>query len=85
VVALAGAAARRQHGIEIVIARSLGDRRHKVGAGVLDQPLDLALVVALRPAALTQIGGMIWSGLQVPVSPDLATCVAMTIGTIGRA
>ena len=47
VVALAGAAARRQHGIEIVIARSLGDRRHEVGAGVLDQPLDLALVVAL--------------------------------------
>ena len=46
-LALAGPAARRQHGIQSLITRSLGERRQEVGARVFHQALDFALVVAL--------------------------------------
>ena len=51
VVALAGTAAFGQHGVEIIEARRCRHRRHEVGAGVFDQPFDLALVVALARTA----------------------------------
>ena len=50
-VALPGPAALRQHGVQLLEARRRRDRRHEVGARVFDQPLDLALVVALARTA----------------------------------
>ena len=49
-IALSSAAALFQHGVQIVEAGSVRDRHHEVGARELDQPFDLALVVAFgRP------------------------------------
>ena len=49
--ALSAPAALFQHGVEIVEARRQRDRRHEVRSGILHQPLDLALVVALAGTA----------------------------------
>src|SRR4051812_18282721 len=50
-LALADAATISQHCVEVVEARRLRDRRHEVEPGMLHQPLDLTLVVALARAA----------------------------------
>ena len=50
-IVLATPAAPGQRGVESVEALRHRDRNHEVGAGELDQPLHLALVVALARAA----------------------------------
>jgi hypothetical protein len=50
-LALTGAAALSEHGVEVIEARRHRHRRHEIGAGIFDQALNFPLVIALaRPA-----------------------------------
>jgi hypothetical protein len=57
-IALSSVAALFQHSVQIVEAGSVRDRHDEVGARELDEPFDLALVVALgRPReAIADLG-----------------------------